>query len=351
MKQLLYIGRPNLGENLFATPCMELLSKQYEITFLGAGHTVELFKKYSFLKRVLPGCNFGDCNAKLPLLTQQALKNIIKEGNWTYVYHHDDDINFLNNHPEILSLKRYPVLHDKEININSNTWNSNFFISRTKKYMLKLQLMSLEDTVKYDCTVRCPTMITGHKSNTVVIYEGSKESLRKLPIETIEKFIKTLPDAIYLVTQETAQKLELVKKNIKFLLTAPYTEKSLESIIQLFEKQPKVMIGPDSGLTQLASAYKIPLIWLQSRIVLENVIDSEYKKNCKIYLKSELTCKQDCLGCIATKALKTNTLPYGLFEIKEKRTSHKDLDCFRAATPNCLQYTEREVEEIIKLVN
>jgi hypothetical protein len=330
---------------------MELLSKQYEITFLGPGHTVELFKKYSFLKRVLPGCNFGDSSAKLPLITQQAIKNIIKEGNWTYTYHHDDDTNFLVNHPEILSLKRYPVLHDKEININSNTWNSNFFISRTKKYMLKLQLMLLEDTVKYDCTVRCPTIVSAHKGNTIVVYEGSRESLRKLPIQTIEKFIKILPDAVYLVTQETAQILKLNEKNIKFLLTSPYTEKSLENIIQLFEKQPKVMIGPDSGLTQLASAYKILLIWLQSRIVLENVIDSGYKKNCKVYLKTELTCKRDCLGCIATKVLKTNTLPYGLFEIKEKRTNHKDLDCFKAAIPNCLQYTEQEVEEIIKLIN
>lgn len=351
MKQLLYIGRPNLGENLFATPCLELLSKEYEITFLGPGHTVELFKKYSFLKRVLPGCNFGDSSSKLPLLTQQLIKNIIKEGNWTYAYHHDDDTNFLINHPEILNLKRYPVLHDREINICSNTWNSNFFISRTKKYMLKLQLMLLEDTVKYDCTVRCPTTISAYKSNTIVVYEGSKESLRKLPIETIEKFVKLLPSAVYLVTQETAQKLGLYGKNIKFLPTAPFTEKSLENIIHLFESQPKAMIGPDSGLTQLASGYKIPLVWLQSRIVLENVIDSEYKKHCKIYLKSGLTCKQDCIGCIATKTLKTNTPLYGLFEIKEKKISHKDLNCYKAATPVCLQYTEQEVEEIIKLVN
>lgn len=217
--------------------------------------------------------------------------------------------------------------------------------------MLKLQLMSLEDTVKYDCTVRCPTIVSAHKSNTIVVYEGSRESLRKLPIQTIEKFIKILPNAVYLVTQETAQKLELVKKNIKFLPTAPFTEKNLENIIHLFETQPKIMIGPDSGLTQLASGYKIPLVWLQSRIVLENVIDSEYKKYCKVYLKSELTCRQDCLGCIATKALKTNTLPHGLFEIKEKRTSRKDLECFKAATPVCLQYTEQDVEKILKLIN
>jgi hypothetical protein len=351
MKKLLYIGRPNLGENLFATPCLDLLSREYEITFLTPGHTLPVFTQYPFLKRVLPGCNHGDPNSQLPLITKTALNNILKDGDWQYAYHHDDDVLFLQNYPEILRIKRFPVLHDKEIDINSNTHNSNRFLSRTKKYMLKLQLMSLEQTLTYDCTVR-RTGITLQNSinNTVIVYQGSKECLRKLPIETIKKFIKFLPDATYLVTQETAIKLQLDKNNIKHLLIWPFNEDTLKNIVRLFETQPKVMIGPDSGLTQLASGYKIPLIWLQSRIVLENVIDASYKKYCKVYLRPNLTCKQDCIGCLATKALKTNLNSYGLFEVKENHKSHKNLDCFINKTPDCLQYFEEEIKEIISLI-
>lgn len=351
MKQLLYIGRPNLGENMFATPVLEYLSKQYEITFLCPNYTFPVFKKYPFIKQVLPGCNFGDVSKCLPAQTIKILHSLIKEGDWQLIYQHDDDTNFLVNHPELNQLKRYPVLHDKEIDINSNTHNSSRFISRTKKYILKLQLMPLEETLNYDCTVRCPPYLPTIKNNDVIVYQGSKECLRKLPIETISNFTKKLPNAVYLVEEVTAKKLQFKERGIRFLLTLPYTEKTLENIITLFESQPKVMIGPDSGLTQLASGYKIPLIWLQSRIVLENVIDSEYKKYCKIYLKSKLTCKQNCLGCLATKVLKTNISSLGLFEINEKITAHKDLECYKNEAPVCLQYTEQEVEEIISLIN
>jgi len=364
LKKLLYIGRPNLGENMFATPCLDLLSKEYEITFLSADYTLPAFTKYSFLKRVLPGCNFGDKNGILPNITQIAVKNILKEGDWYYAYHNDHDTQFLSNHPEILTLKKYPVLHDKEINICSNSYNQHlqlnkgdkvintgFFLSRTKKYMLKLQLMSLRDTQNYDCTVRCPTFVADKFSNDVIVYQGSTECLRKLSTETIAKFINIIPEAIYLVTQETAKILNLAEKNIKFLQISFPTQNSLANIIKLFETRPKAMIGPDSGLTQLASGYKIPLIWLQSRIALENVIDAQYKKYCKVYLKRQLICKQECAGCAAIKALKNNSLPYGLFKIENAIKDHKEMECYINKTPYCLQYNQQEVEEIVNLIN
>ena len=354
MKKLLYIGRPNLGENLFATPCLELLSKEYEITLLVPQHTLPVFERYSFLKRVLSGCNHSNPKGILPTGTKTVLDNILKDGDWQYAYHYDDDVLFLQNYPEISLIKKYPVLHDREIDISSNTHNSDRFLSRTKKYMLKLQLMTLEQTLTYDCTVRCPSnklQINSSHNNTVIVYEGSRECLRRLPLETIHKFVKVLPDAIYFVTQQTATILQFAKNNVKFIITDPFNDSSLNKIIELFESSPRVMIGPDSGLTQLASGYKIPLIWLQSRIVLEDVIDSQYKKYCKVYLKPNLTCKQDCLGCLANKSLKTDTNPYGLFKVKkELRKKYKNLECFINKTPICLQYSAQEVEEILKLI-
>jgi hypothetical protein len=340
---------------LFATPCLDLLSKEYEITFLTPGHTLPVFTQYSFLKRVLPGCNHGDPNAKLPSITKIALNNILKDGDWQYAYHHDNDILFLQNYPEILQLKKYPVLSDKEIDISSNVHESKRFLSRTKKLMLKLQLLSLKESINYDCTVRCPSnlQLNSITNEAIVVYQGSVECLRKLPVSTINNFTKFLPNAIYLVTQETAKILQFAEKNIKHFFTHPFQQNSLKCIMNLFEARPKVLIGPDSGLTQLASSYKIPLIWLQSRIVLENVIDEQYKKFCTVYLKSDLSCKQDCTGCIITKNFKNGLKisPEGLFESEQHLEDHKKLECFIKSTPDCLQYSEKEVEEIVKLIN
>lgn len=347
VKKLLYIGRPNLGENMFATPCLDFLSKEYEITLLCPDSTIPAFNKYNFIKRVLPGCNHGDSASVLPPHTQVTLKQLLKEGDWHYAYHHDDDINFLQKYPELLQLKKLPILHDKELKIISNTNNEGYFISRTKKYMLKLQLMSLEKTMTYDCKVRCPTKLPITKSNEIIIYQGSKECLRKLSNETINKFVKAVPHATFLVTHETAELLKLVERGIKFLHITQPTQQSLENIIKLFETGPKVMIGPDSGLTQLACGYRIPLIWLQSRIPIQSVIDIQHKDYYKIYLKKELTCKQECLGCLS---LKTTFESTGKFEIKAKRINHKNMDCYIKKQPLCLDYTEKDIQNIIELI-
>ncbi len=357
MKHLLYIGRPNLGENLFATACLDILSKEYEITLLVPVHTLPVFRSYQFIKRSLAGCNFQNKDALLPIYTADELQRLTKNGDWYYAYHHDNDINFLKNYPFISKLKKYPVLHDRDIGIYGSDYTQNIdpvnglYLSRTKKYMLKLQLMALKDTENFDCTVRCPTFISDRLSDTIVVYQGSRDNLRKLPTETVYEFFKALPNATYLVTEETANTLNFNQLGVKYIQTSNFVDKSLIEILKLFETRPKAMIGPDSGLTQLASAYKIPIVWLQSRIALENVIDSQYAKYCKVYFNANLTCDQMCMGCAATDALKTNTLPHGLFKIKKPFKDFKTLDCYKNKNPVCLRYTTCQIKEIINLIN
>lgn len=364
MKQLLYIGRPNLGENLFATPCLDILSKEYEITLLVPDRALSIFKLYPFIKRSLAGCNFQDKNSLLPISTIDELNRLIKNGEWYYAYHHDNDTKFLENYMVILNMKRYPVLHDKDINIYGSDYNprtellagnknptNGFYLSRTRKYMLKLQLMSLQETENFDCTVRCPTFTSDKLSETVVVYQGSRDDLRKLPTETVYEFFKVLPNAIYLVTEETAKELKFKERGVKYIQTGEFSDDSLIEILKLFETRPKTMIGPDSGLTQLASAYKIPMIWLQSRIVLEYVIDPQYAKYCKVFFKSNLTCDQSCLGCAAASAIKNNALPHGLFKVEKIPKGHKELECYKKNDPVCLRYTASEIQKIINLID
>jgi len=346
MKKLLYIGRPNLGENMFATPVLDFLSKEYEITLLVPKHTIKAFCDYPFIKRVLAGCNHGDPRSTLPKSTLNDIRHIFKPSEETfYTYHHDDDVNFMQNHPELAHINRLNVLHDKEINIYSNTHNSDYFLSRTKKYMIKLGLMTLEQTMNYDCSVRTPPHNKYQKSNDIIIYQGSKEPLRKLPIQTIYKFTEQCPKALYMVTQETADILNFKQKNIRHIITDPFSEESMNNIITAFRSEPKAFIGPDSGLTQLACAYRIPLIWLQSRILFENVIDIYHKSHSTVYTKRELNCKKDCLACLRIEHLK-----YGMYKVTEKRMPHKQMECFINKTPTCLEYSESEVKEILDLV-
>jgi ADP-heptose:LPS heptosyltransferase len=110
MKKLLYIGRPNLGENMFATPVLDFLSKEYEITLLIPTRTAKAFCDYPFIKRILTGCNHGDAKAKLSKATLDAILQIFNPNEETfYTHHHDNDTNFLINHPELGYIKKLNV--------------------------------------------------------------------------------------------------------------------------------------------------------------------------------------------------------------------------------------------------
>ena len=371
MKKLLYIGRPNLGENMFATPVFDLLSKEYEITLLIPKHTAKAFCDYPFIKRILKGCNHGDAKSKLSLNTVKNIQDEFRpeDTECYYAYHHDADTNFLINHPELAYIKKLNVLHDGEIQLS---WNMSgvyvsdilaegvekttalrqgkgVFISRTKKYMLKLQLMTLEETMNYDCAVRTPPYTKQQKTNDIIIYQGSRESLRKLPTQTIIKFVEQCPTAMYMVSKETADVLDFKQKNIKHIITDPFTEENISEVISVFRSEPKVLIGPDSGLTQLACAYRIPLIWLQSRISFENVIDIYHKRHSMIYMKKEPDCKRDCLGCTSIESLKNNNLPCGLYRATENRIGYQQMECFINKRASCLEYTKEEVKEILSM--
>jgi hypothetical protein len=218
--------------------------------------------------------------------------------------------------------------------------------------MLKLQLMSLQDTINYDCTIRCPTFISENKNKKVVVYEGSTENLRKLPIETMRKFMNVQPDAVYLVNKKTAESLEFNKNKIQYIPIDGSDEESMQNIIKLFESHTKVLIGPDAGLTQLAIGYKIPLIWLQSRVWIDWIIDYQYRKCCKVYFKKELSCKQNCQGCVVRKYIKDEISPTGEFFLPEHVHSEiifKNLEC--RDDPVCLNYSDAEVREIVQMID
>ncbi len=329
MKRLFYIFHDNLGENLFATPCLELLEKKYEIIVLMKEWMIPFFKDYRFISKIIP------------IEKLEKYKLLFEEKGSLYAYHNDKQKSLLKD--KFKNIKAYDVVGDSELNVLGSFHTSPFFMSRTRQYMLKLKLMKLEEAEQYDCKIRIPKHKDNINSGSIIIYQGSREIVRSLSQDVLLKFWKKFPFAIYLIHQKNE---EFIKKlGAKYIVIDPIDEKSYTKIVDIFSSGPRCMIGPDSALTQLALGYDIPQVWLQTRIKLEQVIDPQYRSLCKIYLKSDLTCDKKCIGCATYKSLGC-----GMYELQSEITRHEKLVCIKNKTFSCTEYNEKDINNIHSIV-
>ena len=318
---------------------MDLLSKTYEIFLLIPNRVSSAFTEYPFITKILDSCYVHKIDAELPDITINFIKEEFTNNECYYAYHNEKDIAFLSGNPQLSFINQYPVLDDSKINIH---------IGRTRKYLQKLQLISATQLDSFDCIPRTPVFTSGIIKNDIIIYQGSRDILRKLPSCTIEKFISVLPDALYLVTQKTIDDLNLNNRGIRTICIDPFIQENLINIIKVFQSSPKVLIGPDSGLTHVATCYRVPLIWLESRTRIEAVIDNQYKNMCKIYSRPETQCKQDCFARVIMRNHSSywfNTLTFNA-----NQTPWNQLECRKEPLPSCLDYTEKEIVEIVNLI-
>jgi len=343
-KKLLYIGCPYMGENLFGTPCMEIFSKEYEITLITPRWSIPVFKEYSFIKNILPSegnRNTSLVNVKFPESTIQSIKQIFCDTENSYfVAQNDWDVNVFKRY-EINHIKPLSMIPDKDLDMN---------MSRTRRYLHKMMLMSPEQSKNYDCTIRLPEYkITQNVNNNIIVCQGSGDYLRKLPNEVIKYFMDVVPNAIFLVEKSTAALLDFDRNKINYILTSPSEENNLLKIIDLYRSSPKAIIGPDTGLVQLALAYKIPCVWLESRTRVDGVTDYQYKDLIKVYRKKEVFCKQDCQARVFYKQIGGDVFEY-LPKEKFIETESRFLYCRKYAAPSCLDYSKKDIEEIISLI-
>lgn len=345
-KKLLYIGCPYMGENLFGTPCMEILSKEYEITLITPRWSIPIFKEYSFIKHVLPSegnRNLDLANVRFPESTINSIKEIFSDPtNSYYIVQNDWDIDIFNLYKlDNIIHQRISTLPDKLLDMT---------ISRTKRYLYKMNLMTPEESKNYDCTIRVPFYKKPEKkSEEIVVCQGSSDYLRKLPNEVIKYFVDVVPNAVFLVEKSTAKLLNFENNKIKHIITNPSEEKNLLEVLSLYRSEPKVVIGPDTGLIQLALAYKIPCIWLESRIRIDGIIDYQYKNLITLYRKYKVFCKQDCQSRMYYKQIGGEIferLPPLVIPDIESRS----LVCRDYVAPSCLDFSKEEVLEIISLI-
>lgn len=341
MKKLLYIGCPYFGENLFGTPCMEFFSKEYEVTLITSRWNVNFFKKYPFLTNVLPSDNVRGTlldNVKLPLGTIHAIKEIFspKDVQAFYIAQNDWDADLFRSH-ELNYFTKLDVISDKDLNHN---------LSRTKKYLHKMKL-AVEDR-----RIRVPPYTPPETpSNLVVIYEGSEDYLRRLSPEVLNYFSMLLPDAVFLLEKNIADLLNFDGRNIKYISTLPSEYKNLNAVVELFQSRPKVVIGPDSGLTNLALGYNIPCVWMESRVRIENTTDRQHDHLVTVVRRNNLPCNNDCNARKYYNQIGGNiidTLP----PLIAADTHPDELKCrsFHFSSIPCLDYSFQEIKEIVSKI-
>lgn len=344
-KKLLYLGCPYLGENLFGTPCMELLSKEYDITLVTPRWTTSLFKEYPFISNVIASDGIRNTfveNVRLHMSSLQQIDHVFSDrSNAYYISQHDTDVKMFRayNMDYFVAL---PTIEDKEL---SST------ISRTRKYLTKMKLMDNIDPTTFDFTIRVPSYnIPDQSSGDIVICQGSNDKLRRLTPGTIYNFTKAVPNAIYLVEKNIARLLDFDERKIRYIVTSPSEDINLKRMISLFQSKPKVLISPDTGPVHLALGYKVPVIWLESRLRMETIIDYQYKDLVTLYTKKQVFCKQECNARMFGKQLNDFSMLETLPPLIEKETAPPDLACRKHLFPSCVDYTMDEVNEVLSLL-
>jgi hypothetical protein len=352
--KLLYLARRQLGDNLFMVPLWKKLAAEYELYYLGREDLFPVVKRYNLFKEYIKGCRYSDRNdACLEKASVDRIKEIFSDKNESYmVYDLDKFSIFMNNHPELQYIKRHPrLLNDMQVSEKLYSNNGTVIIGETKKSLLRYQFYTLEELEHKSFKTDMSPPKNLSNNDTVIIYQGSDEEWRKLPDDVILEFAKQLPHAIYFITKAALEKINNQNISVKFVLTKPYNVEGLLEIIKIFESYPKVMIGPDSGLTQLALSYGIPQIWMQSRIRPENVIDPIHFHLIRIYFKNKLTCLKDCSGCAISRE-HPNELQNTPFLLKEPFLHKQFLKCHsKVLPPSCLDYSVDEVKEIISMID
>lgn len=349
--KVLYVARKNLGVNLFMTPLWKHLAFKYDMVYLGPIDHFPILKDYNFFTKFIVGCEHP--SRLTSKLSQSSLDEILEEFKITeeyyMLYDSDDAIVFLNNHPELKHIKPHPsILSRQEMDLKYNKFSDFFVVGESREAFLKLQLLDLSQMENFDFSIKIPFQTENRKTDTIIVYQGSKDRWRRLSNSTLLKFAKKLPNATFFISKSAIKFFHNNNVTVKYILTDPTTPSRLYDVIELFKSNPRAMIGPDSGLTQLALACGIPQIWLQSRIRPENAIDPCYFDKIHVYFRKNINCNKDCIGCAITSQY--SSLNKAPFLLKVPFTEYSDLTCGVTGTPSCLDYTEDEVDEIISMI-
>lgn len=320
-ESLLYIASPGLGENIAATPAMDYLSNKFDI-ILAINKSYEFFfKNYSFLTRLVLIHNNS-------LFLEELIdKNDGKEYSWQ-TSHLDKMLNVFNlNIPRLI-----------------------------KSTFYGLPLSSGEDTLKsFGCDItqfnvkkRCPTKIKKDNVPRIILYIGSKENIRRLPIAQYNSLLFKLNEK-YGKDYEIIALYDKPTFGVYSVGRHIIADNDPQALLNLFESGANIMIGPDSGLTHVALSYDIPQLYFEGRDRIESVHSKVYFPIIHMYKKLNSVCERNCKSF-------THIKKYGCFPPRESvlplagATLFKDLQCRSLINSPCLSFDEEDEKHIFSML-
>ena len=334
MEKLLYIGSSGLGENLQCTSGMELLSAKYDISLLLSEIYLPAFVHYPFLKEIIVAPRGILPNRKGYKLPDSLIERLHEFDGGLCVSHFETCYELLeSNGLQAINPLKFVQYANAPYNVSRS------FLARLG--------MTVENLSIYDSTIRLPAPMKVDGQKRIVLYQGSFEILRKLPDWIFSELAfwlqRTFPFHEIIAIRDT----ELPLKNVAQMIGSKQKD-NLANIIELFQKGVDLMIGPDSGITNLALGFKIPQIWLESRERMEFLIDPSDRHLVDVYRMPSPACARECRARLFLAEHGTSQVDQ-IPALKATAPYFSNLECYMAKNAPCLSFTEKDVMDVINL--
>lgn len=332
-------GSSGLGECIFGTAFMDYWSQFYNIIFVVKNNYVEYFKNYKFISAVVP---YEDRTASTAL--PDTLKQFINNDGNLYassILRSKKGAHFSTfNDDKFLFLTPYPLSPDAH-----DPWYGNH-TSVFVRHGVDFSIVKA-----YDKSFRQPIPFKLDGQKKIILYMGSREILRCLPISIFNNLQRGLnqfaPYKLYCIYETMFDAIVDKLPGVEYIPNANTNEDS-NKITNLFASGVDLMIGPDSGLTNMALCFNIPQLWFETRDRVEMPVPVEQLHLINVYRKAEPQCAKECRAREHLKRFGPDKLDHIIW-LKDIKHHRNELACYQLATSPCLSFDTHDTVEILNL--
>lgn len=333
-------GTSGFGECIYGTAFMDYWSQFYNVIFVVRSNYVDFFKNYKFIHEVI---GYDDATAADTL--PDMLRPFINEDGKLYassILRSGKGMYFCTFNTDKFSfLTPYPLSPDAH-----NPWYGNHtgvFIRHG---------MDISIVKSYDKSFRQPIPFKSDQQKKIILYMGSREILRRLPISVFNRLQRSLnqfePYKLYCIYETMFDAMIDKLPGVEYISNTNTNEDSIR-MSNLFASGVDLMVGPDSGLTNMALCFNIPQIWFETRDRVEMTIPAEQLHLVNVYRKAEPQCAKECRAREHLKRFGPDKLDHIIW-LKEVKQHLHQLDCSRLTVSPCLSFGSKDEMAILNMV-
>lgn len=318
---------------------MDYWSQFYNIIFVVRSNYVDFFKNYTFIHEVIA---YDDATAADTL--PGMLRPFINEDGKLYassLLRSGKGMFFCTFNPDKFSfLTPYPLSP-----CAIDPWYGN----HTDVFVR--HGVDISTIKKYDKSYRQPIAFNLDGKKKIILYMGSREPIRRIPItvyNNLQKQLKSIEHYQLICLYE-----KIFDKSIDKLPDVEYianenTNKDSATITDLFASGVDLIIGPDSGLTIMALCFNIPQIWFETRDRVEMPVPLEQLHLVNVYRKPEPSCAKECRAREHLKRFGPDKIDHVIW-LKDVKQQLHQLECAKLAISPCLSFDQNDEAAILNL--